>query len=132
MVMCDVRVGFFVGREFSAEAHDSKLGWVICAAAHARELVSPVPLEKLKEWELVVMEPTVVAPGLFYMPGYAHLTRALRSFRGDHRVRDPGTLFKCEICPSPFAPLAAASAACSSASVYRRRRHGEPALGGRG
>ena len=47
----DVRVEFFVGREFSAEAHDSKLGWVICAAAHARELVSPVPLEKLKERE---------------------------------------------------------------------------------
>ena len=41
-----------------------------------------------------------VAPGLFYMLGYAHLVRALRSFRGDHRVRDPGTLFKCEICPS--------------------------------
>ena len=25
---------------------------------------------------------------------------ALRSFRGDHRVRDPATLFKCEVCPS--------------------------------
>ena len=46
------------------------------------------------------MEPTGVAPGLFYMPGYAHLIRALRSSRGDHRVRDPDTLFKCEICPS--------------------------------
>ena len=96
----DVRVEFFVGREFSADAQDSKLGWVICASAHARELVSPVPLDKLKEWELVVMEATGVAPGLFYMSGYAHLIRALRSFRGDHRVRDPGSLFKCEICPS--------------------------------
>ena len=46
------------------------------------------------------MESTGVAPGMFYMSGYAHLIRALRSFRGDHRVRDPGTLFKCEICPS--------------------------------
>ena len=46
------------------------------------------------------MESTGVAPGLFYMSGYAHLIRALRSFRGDHRVRDPGTLHKCEICPS--------------------------------
>ena len=46
------------------------------------------------------MESTGVALGLFYMLGYAHLIRALRSFRGDHRVRDPDTLFKCEICPS--------------------------------
>ena len=46
------------------------------------------------------MESTGVAPGLFYMSGYAHLIRALRSFRGNHRMRDPATLFKCEICPS--------------------------------
>ena len=46
------------------------------------------------------MEQSGAAPGLFYMSGYAHLIRALRSFRGDVRVRDPATLYKCEICPS--------------------------------
>ena len=59
-----------------------------------------MPLGRLKEWELTVVESTGVAPGLFYMSGYAHLSQALRSFRGDHRVRDLDTLFRREICPS--------------------------------
>ena len=71
----------------------------MCASAYARELVAPVSLGSMGVWELTVMERTGVAPGQFHMSGYMHLMRALRNFRGDHRVRDPATLYKCEVCP---------------------------------
>ena len=67
----------------------------------------------MDEWELTVMKRTGVAPGQFHMSGYKHLMRALRSFRGDHRVRDPATLFKCEVCPS---------ASCAIPLRVRQRR----------
>ena len=93
----------FKGRQFASSNPSSLLGWCVCASAHAHELVAPVSLGSMDEWELAVMERTGVAPGQFHMPGYKHLMRALRSFRGDHRVCDPATLFKCEICPSACA-----------------------------
>ena len=99
----DVRVELFKGRQFTSSNPSSLLGWCVCASAHARELVAPVSLGSMDEWELTVMERTGVAPGQFHMSGYKHLMRALRSFRGDHRVRDPATLFKCEVCPSACA-----------------------------
>ena len=99
----DVRVELFKGRQFASSDPSSVLGWCVCASSHARELVAPVSLGSMDAWELTVMERTGVAPGQFHMSGYKHLIRALRSFRGDHRVRDPATLFKCEVCPSACA-----------------------------
>ena len=38
------------------------------------------------------------------MSGFEHIVQKLRGCRGQHRMRDPATLYKCEICPSLSAP----------------------------
>ena len=60
----DVRVEFFVGRESSADTQDAKLGWVICASAHARELVSPdegTAIVEIGEFLCIIMIATFCA-----------------------------------------------------------------------
>ena len=100
----DFRVEFFKGTAYDASSGAAVLGFVECADCHARELVSGLSAVDLPAWEARVTEWTGVSPGRWYMSGFEHIVQKLRGCRGQHRMRDPATLYKCEICPSLSAP----------------------------
>ena len=60
--------------------------------------------ETLGAWQQTVATMTGKAPGRWYMSGFPHIVRTLRGSLGQHRRRDPATLWKCEVCPSLVAP----------------------------
>ena len=97
-------VELFKGTSYDASSSACVLGFVECAASHARMLKSPVTPETLGAWQQTVASVTGKAPGRWYMSGFPHIVRTLRGSLGQHRMRDPASLWKCEVCPSLVAP----------------------------
>ena len=114
-------VELFKGTSYDASSSSCVLGFVECAASHARMLKSPVTPEALGAWQQTVTTVTGKAPGRWYMSGFPHIVRTLRGSLGQHRMRDPATLWKCEVCPSLVAP---------SVRVHMRRFIGSASAAG--
>ena len=114
-------VELFKGTSYDASSSKCVLGFVECAASHARMLKSPVTPETLGAWQQTVAAVTGKAPGRWYMSGFPHIVRTLRGSLGQHRMRDPATLWKCEVCPSLVA---------SSVRVHMRRFIGSASASG--
>ena len=100
----DLRCEFFKGRNYDPADASSVLGFVACADSHARELNTGLVDADLPQWERDLAEMTGVAAGHFAMAGYPRILRTLRGAAGSHRMRDPATLWRCEMCPSLCAP----------------------------
>ena len=104
----DFRVEFMTGHKYSDLSPDrGRLGFVECAASHARRLTPPwasVGRDGVSAWEQRVKEGTGVKPGRWIMSGADEIMVALKQHSGQQRMRDPATLWKCEICPSATAP----------------------------
>ena len=98
-------VGLFKGTDYDALSSKCVLGFVECAASHAR-IHASVAGDAGDAWsvEQTVAGVTGKAPGRWYMSGFPHIVRTLRGSLGQHRMRDPATLWKCEVCPSLVAP----------------------------
>ena len=104
----DFRVEFMTGRKYSDLSPDrGRLGFVECAASHARRLTPPwasIGRGGVSAWEQRVKEGTGVKPGRWIMSGADEIMVALKQHSGQQRMRDPATLWMCEICPSATEP----------------------------
>ena len=104
----ELRVELFTGKRYVPGSEKSRRGFVECASSHARQLVPPEPglqSEALfRAWEAKVGNVTGVPVGRWVMGGFECILEELRRYKGEHRMRDPATLWKCEICPSLTAP----------------------------
>jgi hypothetical protein len=79
-------VELFKGTSYDASSSGCVLGFVECAASHARILKSPVTPETLGAWQQTVAKVTGKAPGRWYMSGFPHIVRTLRGSLGQHRM----------------------------------------------
>ena len=104
----ELRVELFTGKRYVPGSEKSRRGFVECASSHARQLVPPEPglqSEALfRAWEAKVGNVTGAPVGRWVMGGFECILDELRRYKGEHRMRDPATLWKCEICPSLTAP----------------------------
>ena len=66
-------VGLFKGTDYGASSSKCVLGFVECAASHARMLQSPMTPEALEAWQQTVADVTGKAPGRWYMSGSPHI-----------------------------------------------------------
>ena len=104
----ELRVELFTGKRYVPDSEKSRRGFVECASSHARQLVPPEPglrsEAQFRAWETQVGKVTGVPVGRWVMGGFECILEELRRYKGEHRMRDPATLWKCEICPSLTAP----------------------------
>ena len=104
----ELRVELFTGKRYVPDSEKSRRGFVECASSHARQLVPPEPglqsEAQFRAWEAKVGNVTGVPVGRWVMGGFECILDELRRYKGEHRMRDPATLWKCEICPSLTAP----------------------------